>query len=131
MAIMSEAMSKDDFERREMGLPPIKKIVVKRSDPPKPEIENEIRFADIPANDFSELESAKRKMVQNSEGNRFMGYEVTIILDHKRKAGRPKESEKDEIQTGPKTLSGWMAEGEFLTLVRTFRKQINPQVISW
>ena len=129
MALMQEAMSKDDFERKERGLPPIKRVIAKRQEPLKPEIENEIKFQDI--HDFIELESAKRKSMQNAEGMRFVGFEVSIIIDYKRKAGRPKESEKDEIQTGPKTLSGWMMEGEFLTLVRTFRKQINPQVISW
>ncbi|MCJ7443271.1 MAG: hypothetical protein MUO26_01850 [Methanotrichaceae archaeon] len=133
MSLMQEAMTKNDWERREKGLPPLKVKVIPRPEPAKPDIENEIKFKDIPADDFVELEYAKRNTLKNREGLRFIGYDVSMILNSvaKRKPGRPKESEREEVLTESKTLVGWMQEGEFLTLVRNFRKKINPQVINW
>ena len=130
--MQTEAMSKKNWERGEKGLPPLKVEKIKRPEPERPKIENEIKFDDIPINDFVELEYARRKTIKNSEGVRFIGYEVSMVLGPlKRKQGRPKESEKDDIQGEPKTLSGWMGEGDFLSLVRTCRKKINQQVINW
>ena len=130
--MQTEAMSKKDWERGEKGLPPLKVEKIKRPEPERPKIENEIKFEDIPINDFVELEYARRKTIQNTEGARFIGYEVSMIVGPlKRKAGRPKESEKDDIQGEPKNLSGWMSEGDFISLVRTCRKKINQQVINW
>jgi len=131
MLIMQEAMGKEDWERAEKGLPIIPKMKIKRPEPERPKIENEIKFDDIPINDFVELEYARRKTIKNSEGARFIGYEVSMVLGFKRKQGRPKESEKEQISGEPKTLSGWMGEGDFLSLVRTCRKKINQQVINW
>ena len=133
--MQQEAMAKTDWERRDAGLPPIKVKKIKRPDPEKPVIENEIKFDDIPVNDFMELEYARRKTIKNAEGVRFLGFEVSMILTPsaqlKRKPGRPSKEEKEEVSTEPKTLTGWMSEGDFLTLVRNCRKKINPQVINW
>jgi hypothetical protein len=130
-----EAMTVENFERWQKGLPPLKPKKVVRPEPEKPKIGNEIKFQDIPVDDFVELEYAKRNTVQNAEGARFIGFDVSMILNPsaqlKRKPGRPKESEKEEISTEPKVLSGWMAEGSFLELLRTCRKKINTQVIHW
>jgi hypothetical protein len=123
---MQEAMTKENWERTEKGLPPIRPEKVEKPEPKKPDIKNEIKFDDIPMAEFSELEYARRQTIKNAEGVRFIGFEVSIIL--KRKPGRPKESEKEE---GPGTLTGWMNEGDFLKLNRVMRKKINQQVINW
>ena len=99
-----------------------------RPEPEKPEIKDEITFEDITG--FTELIRAERKTVKNAEGMRFIGYSVEIVLEGKKKPGRPKESEK-EIPPEPRVLEGWMCEGDFLKLVRTYRKEINPQIIRW
>jgi len=132
MSIMQEAMSREDWDRSEKGLPPVPKQKINKPEPERPRVENEIKFNDIPINDFVELEYARRKTVKNIQGVSFIGYEVSMVLGPlKRKPGRPKESEKDDIQGEPKILTGWMREGDFLSLVRTCRKKINVQVINW
>ena len=128
MAIMQEAMTKADFERAEKGLPPFKPKKVVRPEPETPEVEDEIKFEDTQG--FIELLRAERKTVKNAEGVRFIGYSVEIMVEGKKKPGRPKESEK-EIPVEPRVLEGWMCEGDFLKLVRTYRKEINSQVIKW
>jgi hypothetical protein len=130
MALMKEAMSKEDWERAEMGLPPIKVIKPARPEPEKPQVENQIKFEDIDAKLFAELESAKRKTVKNPEGVRFIGFDVSMLMYQKGQFGRPKEIEKG-VFAPPETVSGWMIEGDFLSLLRTHRKKINSQVISW
>lgn len=132
MALMNEAMSKEDFERMEKGLPRLKPKRVDKPDPALPTIENEIKAADIPGGYEIHLESAKRHIMRNEEGVRFIGFNVVIELfpiRQKRKPGRPKESESVELE--PMTLTGWMLEGQFLEFVRTYRKQIDQQVIRW
>ena len=126
--MMTEAMTKDDFERTEKGLPPFKVKREPRPEPERPTVENEIRFKDISG--FIDLLRAERKVIKNAEGVRFIGFSVEIMCEGKKKPGRPKESEK-EIPPEPMVLEGWMCEGHFLELVRTYRKEINPQVIKW
>jgi len=128
MALMKEAISKDDFERAEKGLPPLKTKKEPRPEPEKPEVQDEITFEDISG--FIELLRAERKVIKNAEGVSFIGFSVEIMLEGKKKPGRPKESEK-EIPIEPTVLEGWMCEGDFLKLVRTYRKEINSQVIKW
>lgn len=126
-----------DWDRMEKGLPPSKVKKVARPEPERPKVQNEIKFEDIPIDDFVELEYARRNSVRNNDGMRFIGYDVSIILNGnaplKRKPGRPvtKVIEKEEVSNEPKTLVGWMQEGDFLSLVRNCRKKINPQVINW
>jgi len=128
MALMQEAMTQANWERAEKGLPPFKVKKIVRPEPEKPKLEDEIAFKDITG--FIELICAERKTVKNAEGMRFIGYSVEIVLEGKKKPGRPKESEK-EFPIEPRVLEGWMAEGNFMELVRTYRKEINPQVIKW
>ena len=123
---MTEAMPLEDFERMRKGLPPVKVKKVNRPEPEKPDIKNEIKFKDIPIDWFKSLDSAKRNTLKNKEGMRFIGYDVEISLG-KNKAGAITNEEKNI----PKSMSGWMDEGNFMELVRTVRKQINPQVINW
>lgn len=128
MALMQEAMTQANWERADKGLPPFKVKKTPRPEPEKPTVEDEITFKDITG--FIELKRAERKVVKNAEGVRFIGFNVEIELEGKNKVGRPKESEK-EIPPEPRLLEGWMAEGDFMELVRTYRKEINPQVIKW
>lgn len=130
--MLNEAISKLDFERREKGLPPFNPPRVVIQSPAKPVMDNEIKLTDIPSGWDVELEHAKKNTLKNAEGVRFIGFDVTINLNpvaKKRGPGRPKESE--ELPPEPKTLKGWMFEGEFLGFVRLFRKQIDYQIIQW
>jgi hypothetical protein len=132
MALMQEAVSKENWERIEKGLPPLKPKKIHKPEPERPTIKNEIKCSDIPQGYEVELEQARRKSVRNDQKVMFIGFDVTINLIpilKKRGPGRPKETEDAPLE--PKTLSGWMIEGEFLTFVRTYRKKINQQVIHW
>ena len=133
MPLMQEAISRENWERMEKGLKPIKQKVIPRPEPKRPDISNEIKFKDIPTDDFVELEYARRNTIKNFEGMRFIGYDVSMIIssEGKRKPGRPPKDEKEEIPVESKTITGWMGEGDFLQLVRTYRKKINLQVINW
>ena len=129
--MLQEAMSKEDWEMLEKGIRPKKKARTPRPEPAKPIIENEVKVSDIPEGYSLKLEQAFKKVIQNVDGIRFIGYEVLIELTpipKKRGPGRPKE---DEVAPEPKTLMGWMIEGEFLALNRKFRKEIDQQVIRW
>ena len=110
MPIMQEAIDKEDWERMDKGLPPIPKPKIKMPIPSIPNIENQIKLDDIPIEriEFGGI-SFCRKAIENKEGYKFMGYEISIIL--KRKQGRPKEDGKDD-----KPISGWISEPDFLKL---------------
>lgn len=130
MALMKEAMSKEDYDRKEKGLPPLKRMSLVRPEPPKPVIDKEITMADVLDGYGVELESANRHPLKNEDGMLFIGYDVVINLNpvsKKRGPGRPKETESEPLE--PKTLDGWMPEGEFMALLRTYSKQIDRQVI--
>ena len=130
--MLQEAVSKENWDRIEKGLAPLKPEKITRPDPEKPVVENEIKISDIPTGYDVELEQAKRKSIRNEQGVMFIGFDVTINLNpipKKRGPGRPKESEEGTPE--PMTLNGWMPEGAFLTLIRTYRKKIDQQVIHW
>lgn len=126
MPIMNEAVSKEDFDLLERGIKPAKKKVTPRPEPEMPVIEQIVKVADIPENYTVKLEQAFRSIKKNKDGMRFIGYDVVIQLmpvpPEEKKAGRPPE---------PKTLTGWMIEGEFMALLRKYSKQIDRQVIRW
>jgi hypothetical protein len=128
MPMMKEAVTQANWDRMEKGLPPFKVKKERRPKPEKPAIENEITINDIDG--FMELKRAERTVIKNAKGIRFIGFSVEILCEGKRKPGRPKESEK-EIPLEPAVLEGWMSEGDFLELVRTYRKEINSQIIKW
>ncbi len=130
--MMNEAVSKETFERMEKGLPPLKHKRFDVPDPSKPVIDNEITMKDIPSGYDVQLDSARKNTLKNEQGIRFIGFDVIITLNpipKKRGPGRPKESE--EGQPEQKELKGWMMEGAFLEFLRTYRKQIDQQVIHW
>lgn len=128
--MMQEAMTRANFERTEKGLPPFKPEKIVRPEPEKPEIENEIKFKDIDTKLFADLKSANRKVIKNKEGVRFIGFDVSMSVYQKGAFGRPKKTEKGE-SVGPEIITGWMDEGNFLELTRTFKETIKPQVIHW
>lgn len=130
MAIMQEAMTQENWERTEKGLPPLKPKKIVRPEPEKPEVENQIYFENIKPELFARLDSAKRRTIKNAQGVRFIGFDITMHMYQKGAFGRPKEVEKG-VLAAPEKLSGWMLEGDFLSLTRTCREKINPQVISW
>jgi len=130
MALQREAMSREDFERADKGLPPIKKKKIVRPEPERPEIKNELSAKDIKSEDFIDLMSAKRNVIKNGEGIRFIGFDVVIKVVAKGPGGRPAQS-KDGKPVPPKIVNGWMDEGNFLELRRTFLDIIKPQVIHW
>lgn len=133
MPLMQEAVSKENWDRMEKGLRPLKPERVVIPEPEKPVVENEIKFDDIPNNYEVELEHAQRKSIRNAHGILFIGFDITLNLvpiEKKRGPGRPPK-EPDETILEAKTLTGWMLEGEFLKLVRTYRKKIDQQVIHW
>jgi len=123
MALMKEAMSKKDYDRKEQGLPPLKVVKTSRPEPEKPIIKNEITMKDITDGFTVELESAKKRPIRNEDGVIFIGYDVVVVLHPVSK----KKGKEDDVAS--KILEGWMLEGEFLTLVRTYSKQIDRQVI--
>lgn len=128
MGLMTEAVSKEDYDRMEKGLPRLKPKKVATPDPIPPVVDNELSIKDIPSGYEISLEEAKKNIKRNEDGVIFIGFDVVIDLFPVRvkKPGRPKESDKEPI-----TLKGWMPEGKFLEFVRTYRKQIDQQVIHW
>jgi hypothetical protein len=124
--MQTEALSKEDFDKVDKGIRLIKPKVVPRPEPKKPVVENEVKLSQIPEGYTVKLEQAFKKVLKNEEGMRFIGWEVLIELTpipkEKGTPGRPFE---------PKTLMGWMIEGEFMALLRTYSKQIDRQVIRW
>ena len=125
MPLTKEAMSKEDFDRAEKELLPIKREKVVLPDPKKPITDKEIFLSDVTALEefYSvELVSASRKMIKNEDGITFIGFDVSIEF-------LPKD-ENEKSEDIPK-MDGWMVEGEFLAFVRTYRKKINQNVINW
>ena len=122
MSLMKEAISKVDYDRKEKGLPPLRSVLAARPEPEKPVIDSEITMADITEGYMVELESARKHPLRNKEGMLFVGYDVVIYLT-------PPTKKKDDKALEPKILRGWMLEGQFLALVRTYSKQIDRQVI--
>lgn len=119
MPLMQEAMGKEDWDRAEKGLPPIKKEVKKKPEPDLPEVKGMLFFEDIKIERFNRLLGAKMHSVPNKEGMRFIGYDVQIEL-------APTEKEKE-----PKVVKGWMPESEWLLLLGNARSKIDIRVVQF
>ena len=115
MAIMNEAIPREDFERTERGERIPKRKVIPRPEPAFPKVDNLIKFDDIPLGEFEKMISANMRRIQNEEKVHFIGYDVVIQLKPKRGPGRPKE---DEADPPPRILKGWMIEGDYEKLKR-------------
>lgn len=109
-------MTKENFDRSEQGLPPLKKVKVVRPDDVKPDTEDELLASDVKSGCDVKLERASRVSRRNEDGVLFIGYDVSIDMI----------TDGDTI-----TMKGWMVEGEFMQFVRNHRKQIDQQVINW
>jgi hypothetical protein len=95
-----DAISKDDFDAMERGLPVYRKPVTPRPEPEPPIVENQIRFEDISEGGIIDISARGRSLknaVRNAEGQIFTGYDVLVVV-------------------GEKTFSGWMNEKDFLLL---------------
>jgi len=132
MPIMSEAISKENWERIDKGLPPIPEKKIVKLEPEFPSIDNVIKFSDINLDEFDELKNANRKIIKNKDGVSFLGYEMTVSFKPpKRPPGRlPKGQSADKFKIG-RILGGWMPEGEFFKFYYKVRDKIQPNVISW
>lgn len=100
--IPREAITLENFQRSEKGLPPIKVKKEPRPEPEKPTVEDEITFEDLPDTEIFEF-SGRRRVEKNEAGTRFTGY--TIFL----------ETRSGEI------LEGWLDEGNFEKLRQRLR----------
>ena len=119
MPLQREAMTQENFDRSEKGLPPIIPESLERREDVMPKVKNEIALSDIPPGEI-ELLHAKRKSRKNSEGVTFVGYDVKIVVLKK------KDPDSPDI-----VIDGWMIEGDFMQFVRNYRTTINQQVINW
>jgi len=95
--IPKDAVSLENFERMERGLPPRARPKVVRTEPIPPVVPDQIAFKDIPTGELHEF-NARSCTHKNSEGSWFTGYNVFL-----------------ETRDG-KTVQGWLPEGEFIKL---------------
>jgi hypothetical protein len=111
--MQKEAMTKENFDRVEKGLAPLKPVKLVQKEDAEPKLEDRIKLSDIKGE--IKLEYAGRYSRKNDDGVLFVGYCVTIKL----------------MKKDPVTLKGWMVEGEFMEFVRHFRDQIDQSIICW
>ena len=104
MTIPRDAISLDNFERQERGLPPRKNAQVSRPEPEPPEVEGQVKLEDIPNGEIKDF-SARSRSVRNEQGMRFTGFDVYIQF-----------SDKTEV-------SGWILEGPFQQLKARIPKE--------
>lgn len=134
MPLMTEAIDREDWELMDKGLSPKKKPQIVKPEQKLPQIDNQLKFEDIPLEEFESLISARRKNIKNENGAIFVGYDVKIALKTVKKLGRP--SFKDKIEKEEKKepekriLSGWMLEGDWYIFYRHLRDKIDFKRIS-
>ena len=111
MPIMQEAIPKEDWERMDKGLPPIKRPIIQRPEPEPLQGKDQISLKGIK---FVNLISVKRENRKNKEGMNFIGYLVKVEV-------------KDGA--GVKTLGGWAPEADWLEFLRNHRGRINMEAL--
>ena len=97
MAIMKEAMNKEDWDRVQKGLKPRAKRKVEMPKYDLPEVKGRIELKHVPIGEVVGFFSSP-KPIRNAEGVRFIGHEVTINIRDK------------------KPINGWMQEGDVIRL---------------
>lgn len=102
MTIQKEAISLENFQRAEKGLPPQVRPKVIRPEPEKPEVADEIAFKDIPEDLIFEF-NARGCTFKNKDGVRFTGFNIYL-----------------ETRNGT-VIEAWMPEGEFQLLRQRIR----------
>jgi hypothetical protein len=73
MVIPRDAISKEDFDAMERGIPVYRKPQPKKADPTPPNVPNQVRFEDICGGEVEDAE-AKPSSRKNAEGSVFCGY---------------------------------------------------------
>jgi hypothetical protein len=125
--MQTEAIPREDWERKDAGLPPKKKVVVVKEPPELPKVANQITFDDIPVERFGKLISASRRAIKNDQGIIFIGYDVMIeIKAKKRGPGRPSKEEVEDKDDKERIISGWMLEHDWFKFYRHARENIDP-----
>lgn len=127
MPMMQEAMSKAEWERKEQGLPPLKKKKIVRKDPEPPKVENLLNFKDLPLDRFVRLVNAKRTTLKNKDGVSFIGFDVEMEIKNKDKKKPLDKILAEEPETY--TLSGWLPEGEWYQFCRSMRSRVDLSVL--
>ena len=98
--IMPEALDKEEYDRMEKGLPPIRKSKVVIPLPKSPVIKGVMLYTDINDDMKKKLTAigAVRKNYKNEDGVRFVGYEVSLSFNDK------------------SHVTGWMENKDFIML---------------
>ena len=111
MALMQEAIPREDWERQDRGLPPISRKAPPKPEPAKPKIDDQISIKKI---NFHALLSARRENRKNKEGTTFIGYVVRL-----------------EVKEGArvKALGGWVPEADWMEFIRNHRGKINMEAL--
>ena len=95
--VMQEAISKEDFERMQKGLPPKAKPKIKMPVYDPPTVKKQLKIEDIPIGEVAGF-TAQKHVVTNTEGVKFIGADVIINIK------------------GQNPMKGWMAEKDLLQL---------------
>ncbi len=111
MALMQEAISREDWERQDKGLPPLKRKATPRPEPEKPDIKDQISLKKV---DFQRLLSVHRENRKNKEKVTFIGYIVKMEV-------------KEGV--GVKTIGGWVPEADWMEFLRFNRGKINMEAL--
>ena len=97
--MMKDAVTLENFNRMERGLPPLKPKKIVKPEPVPPIVDDQIFFDDLPTDELFEFSARLRHpAVKNEDGVSFLGFDVYF------------ESRGGEI------AQGWMGEGEFQKL---------------
>jgi hypothetical protein len=109
--IPRDAVSLEDFERAEKGLPPLPKKKIIREEPEFPQIPNRIEFAKIPLDKLVRIEAIRKNVLKNKDGVRFIGYNIEIEM-------------KDS-----KSLQGWIMEGDLYKCLPYLREKTDQALL--
>jgi len=128
MPLMQEAMSRDEWERKELGLPPLKKKKVERPDPVPPKVDKLLSFKEVPLDRFVRLISVKRNNIKNKDGVSFIGYDAEMEIKVEVKSQKPLDKILSE-EGKTYILSGWFPEGEWMQFLRNMRSRIDLSML--
>jgi hypothetical protein len=125
---MQEAMSRDEWERKELGLPPLKKKKVERPDPVPPKVDKLLSFKEVPLDRFVRLINVKRNNIKNKDGVSFIGYDAEMEIKVEVKFQKPLDKILSE-EGKTYILSGWFPEGEWMQFLRNMRSRIDLSML--
>ena len=129
MSLMQEAMSREEWERKELGLPPLKKKKkVERPDPVPPKVDKLLSFKEVPLDRFVRLISVKRNNIKNKDGVSFIGYDAEMEIKVEVKSQKPLDKILSE-EGKTYILSGWFPEGEWMQFLRNMRSRIDLSML--